>query len=578
MELNAYLDILKRRWRTAVLVPLVVICLGALGSLFIPPKYQAEARLRIVTPLGGASGETNYQTTFANRLMNTYAQIATSEQVRNELKEKLGLTTLPDITVQIIPDSEIIHIVVEGSDTSIIAKTANTLAQILLSYHDNGQENTDSTELNILTERRNIIQTELVQYQDEHEQLVQTYSQTTADMNVLERAIRLKEASYQSLQQQYQDALISGATFTSETSRATKDALMQEMDRAKEEMDALNQQYKDLSVRSSEYLQRITLVRLSIDDTQRAYSDLLSRYDSVLLANSRQENAQKIIIVSSASVPSRPVGPSRTLVFGLMVGCGLIAGIVTAFVVDNLDTRVFSPEQIGRVTRIPVIGTISKFRDHQAGSLPDVTDPVAGWDYRMLRARLQILIQESSVKTILLTSPNRAEGKSTITYKLALGLAQDNFRVLIVDADLHKPIQHKLFKVTAEHGLCDFLNDEQDNLNDIILRAVRPCVDLLPSLIECDDPTELLQSPRMKTLFASLHGYDVVLFDTPAFLAVPDALALAEDVDSVVVVAQSEHTTSADIQSVCNSLESVGSRVLGIVLNQVPARKDMGSY
>ncbi|HEX8993378.1 MAG TPA: Wzz/FepE/Etk N-terminal domain-containing protein, partial [Anaerolineales bacterium] len=95
MELKTYFDILVRRRRIALLVALATAIVVAAGTLFVAPRYQAQAMLRIVTPLGGTSGETNYQTTFASRLMNTYAHIATSDEVTTQLKTKLGLKTLP---------------------------------------------------------------------------------------------------------------------------------------------------------------------------------------------------------------------------------------------------------------------------------------------------------------------------------------------------------------------------------------------------------------------------------------------------------------------------------------------------
>ena len=87
MEMKAYLAILGRRWRIVLLVWLVICGAAVYGSRYILPSYQAETRLRVITPEAGSFGDTYHETTFANRLMNTYAQIATSEQVMNDLKK-----------------------------------------------------------------------------------------------------------------------------------------------------------------------------------------------------------------------------------------------------------------------------------------------------------------------------------------------------------------------------------------------------------------------------------------------------------------------------------------------------------
>ena len=198
MEMKTYLAILGRRWRVILLIGLVISGAAVYGSKYVLPIYQAETRLRVITPEAGSFGDTYHETTFANRLMNTYAQIATSEQVMNELKEKLNLETLPDISVKIIPDSEIILIVVKSSDPSLAAETANGLAEVIISKQDEVMRNSaNSEELNILTDRRNKLETELAQAKAEQSRLVPIYSQTLAQIEVLDKTIRMKEASYQ---------------------------------------------------------------------------------------------------------------------------------------------------------------------------------------------------------------------------------------------------------------------------------------------------------------------------------------------------------------------------------------------
>lgn len=578
MELKMYIEILARRWRIVLLVAVVVICLAAVGSRFISPMYQATAVLRVITPSGGGSGDVNYQTTFATRLINTYAQIAVSEQIKNEMKEKMGTNKLPDITVKVVPESEILQVIVESENPALAAKTANTLVSALLSYQDNTADTSNSQELNILSTRREELQDELLQAQLQHEELVQTYSKISADMAVLNRTIQLKESSYINLQDQYEQTVVSEAVFTSSTVRATKEILSEEIDRIEKELTALNQQYKDLSTKSNEYQQKISLALQTIQSIRTAYLDLLFQYDSVSLANSRKADAQNVAIVSPATEPLKPSGTGQLFVLGLGLICGVIVGVIAAFVIDSLDTRIFSLEQVKNAVAIPIITSISKFNNPQLGTAPDFKDPFTQRDYWMLRTKLQAVLKEGSLKTVMLTSPNRSEGKSTLVHELASSLAQGNMKVLVVDTDLHKPQQHKLFNVTAVHGLADFLNGKQDNVKDVIVKDVKPGVDLLPSLAECDNPAELLHSPRLKILFEALKGYDVVLFDTAAFLAVPEALELAKKTDGVVVVAQSGYTTIEDIQSIVSQLESIDAKLIGLVVNQIPGRKTSYYY
>jgi capsular exopolysaccharide synthesis family protein len=178
----------------------------------------------------------------------------------------------------------------------------------------------------------------------------------------------------------------------------------------------------------------------------------------------------------------------------------------------------------------------------------------------------------------MVASPNRCEGKSTIVYRLALGLAQGQLRILVIDADLRKPQQHKLFDVTAQAGLSEFLQGRVDNIKDVILKDVRPGIDLLPNPTELEDPSGLLQSARWGVLLAAIRSYDLVIFDSPAFLAVPDDFDLAKMVDGVLVVAQWGHTPGEDVRTICAHLEIAGAKIAGLVVNQCPPRKDAGYY
>ena len=343
MELKIYLEILARRWRIALLVTIVTFCAAVLGNQFISPTYQAETILRIDTPLGGWADETSYQTTYATRLMNTYAQIATSEKVMNELKANLNLTNLPDISVDIIPDSEIIKITVKSEGPALAASSANKLAELLISYQDQALDSTDSNELSILTNRVDELEAELAQKQSEYDQLVQTCAEKTAEITILEREIQTKEGYYQNLMNRYLENTVSEAVYTNARTRETEAVLSQEIDRVQGEIDLLNKQYKELLTDSNKCSQQVIQIRESIGNIQNVYSDLQDQYGTALVNTNRQENARRIIIVSPAFEPTTPEGPGRQLILGLELIFGIMVGIAAAFVVDvfkdNVETK-----------------------------------------------------------------------------------------------------------------------------------------------------------------------------------------------------------------------------------------------
>jgi uncharacterized protein involved in exopolysaccharide biosynthesis len=345
MELKMYLDILARRWRIALIVAGAIVILFALASVVIRPNYQADAMLRVVTPIGGSPDDVQYATTFATRLMNTYAQLATSDEVTRELKAKLGVKSLPTISAAIVPDSEIIELTVEGSDPKLDIEAANGLADILASYHDDDGSG-ESNQLGVLAQRKTDLEAQLTQYQQQHDDLVKGYSEAVAKLAVLDSARRNKESALQDVQTQYEQAVVAELTFPSGTTRATKAAATTEMQNVQKDLDTLNQQYSDLSQSSNAYLQQITLMRQTIMSTQSSYSDLLVNNDNVALAALRQNNAQNVLVVSRAAEPLESTGLGRGFVLGLGLVFGLMAGIVAAFVLESMGISL----RVGKTT------------------------------------------------------------------------------------------------------------------------------------------------------------------------------------------------------------------------------------
>ena len=560
MELKAYLIVLQRRWKLTLLVFFAVILLSIVGSSFYSPNYQAETSLRLIPPLGGSLENPYYQTTYANRLMNTYAQIASSELLLNELKEKLGLATLPDIRVTIVPDSEIVQIIVQSSNPVLAAKTANTLAELTISKQKTTIENSaPSSGLSILSNRIDELKSELEKANQKHDELVMNYSQTTAQLTTLDKEIQMQEVNYQNL-------LIALGPINEEVTAL------------RGEIESRYQEYQDLSSKSNEYLQQITMLRQSIQNDQSAYTNLLLQYDTVQVTNLIQVSTENIQIVSPAVPPSTPTGFSKPFVLGLGILCGLIASVVSAFVFDNLDTRLYSPEQIENVISSPVIGTISEIRDLNKQDLYLKSEsPILLRDSWILGTKILRILHDSSIKSILVTSSNPGEGKSTVISAIANVLAQNDCKVLVVDADVHKLQQYISINVADKDGLNAFLRGSKNNIKEVIQTDVKPNIDLLPSLVETDDPAKLFRSSQLDSLFEQVKKYDVVLVDAPALSIAPDAYKLAVAVDCVLIVAQRGSTTVNDIQSLYVSLESIGSKFLGVVMNQIPRRRRAGS-
>lgn len=193
--------------------------------------------------------------------------------------------------------------------------------------------------------------------------------------------------------------------------------------------------------------------------------------------------------------------------------------------------------------------------------------------YRTLRTNIQFLSLDSNLKKIMITSANAGEGKSFAVANLAACLARSGKSVLVVDADLRKPVQHKLFWLENEKGLSlaltevyDQKPDFQSYIRDTAVEGVR----VITAGPISPNPAELISSNLMKQLVKELSKeFDMVIFDTPPILVATDAAILAQEVDGVVLVLSSGKVNKDNAKRAKELLDQVGAKILGAVLNNV---------
>lgn len=194
--------------------------------------------------------------------------------------------------------------------------------------------------------------------------------------------------------------------------------------------------------------------------------------------------------------------------------------------------------------------------------------------YRMLRTNVEFTSVDSETKKILITSPGPREGKSLTTANLAVSIAQTGKSVLIVDADMRNPTQHKIFDLNNLEGLSLALVQEQDSLKYVRITEVPGLVVLTAGPIP-PNPAELLGSQRMKHLIADFSKkFDVVIFDTPPVIAVADAAILAQEVDGVILVLAAGEVNREYARRAKEQLDKVGARILGSILNKVDMKSN----
>ena len=274
---------------------------------------------------------------------------------------------------------------------------------------------------------------------------------------------------------------------------------------------------------------------------------------------------------NKAEVPTAPSSPNVPLNMAIGVLAGLLAGISLAFFIEYLDTSVKTMDDVESMLGVPVLAIIPKNIKLLHKQPADVPDAEA---YRILRTNIEFNRKSADANTISMVSGGPGEGKSTTLANLAYTCAQGGYSVLIVDADLRRPTQHKIFELNNSVGLTNYLTTNVA-LEDVILPSNVENLSIMPSGILPADAVGILNSQRMSDMIAELKTrYDIIFFDSPPILGVSDGAVLASEVDQSIIIVQHRRFPRAMLMRVKQAINNVGGTVLGVVLNNVDLRHD----
>jgi tyrosine-protein kinase Etk/Wzc len=331
------------------------------------------------------------------------------------------------------------------------------------------------------------------------------------------------------------------------------------------------------------------------------YSDLYimltKRFEEMRITEAGKMN--NIQIIDRARPSKRPIKPNKTrnIIMGIIVGLGLGMGITLT--IEFLDTTLKNPDEIEKLTRLSVVGAIPRIKASDDAKGRKTRNPSGNSAirqiesrlithfapkspvaeaYRTLRTNIQFVSPDQPIKTIMTTSSNPKEGKSTTIANLAIALAQMDTKVVLLDTDFRRPIVHSLFSVKREPGLTSVLL-EQKQIEEVIHKTEVENLYVIPCGVIPPNPSELLGSNRMKEIIGRLKEmFDLVLFDSPPIIAVTDAAVLGSEVDGVVLVVQEGKTRRQDVQKAQDLLENVKARIIGVVLNIIDIQRKYGYY
>ena len=317
-------------------------------------------------------------------------------------------------------------------------------------------------------------------------------------------------------------------------------------------------------------------------DSAVASKPLIDRVkESSMLGSLRPNN---IRVQDLAHAPSKPLKPNKPLNLILALLLGLIGGLGIAVTQELLDNSVKTPEDIEQDHRLVLLGYVPKINGlRQAHSLdksqtrqqPVQLDPgsMGAEAYRTLRTSLLYATPRGNSHAVVVTSPGTSEGKTTTVSHLGMTLAQSNLKVLLVDADMRRGRLHNVFQLKRTPGLSEFLTG-QASLEEVIKPTGVAGLSVVASGAFPPNPAELLGSNRMREFLAQATKlFDRVLLDSPPVTAVTDAVILAAMTETVVAIAQSGKTPRQALYRLVSRCQEVRAKVLGVVLNNTPARE-----
>jgi len=317
---------------------------------------------------------------------------------------------------------------------------------------------------------------------------------------------------------------------------------------------------------------------------QLTYQEFLKQFQ--LVAVLENQNVGNSRIISQALVPERPVSPKIPLNLALGGFLGILLGAGTALLLESMNQSLKNVEEANRLLGFPLLGTIPlyggknpKNQEESRGELPllDNTYSPVSTSFEMLQTNLGFTLSDKELRVILVTSSTSEEGKSFMAANLALAAAHVGRRVLLVDADMRRPRQHRIWETPNLLGLSNILAGQAQLKNTV--QEVSPLVDLLPVGKIPPNPVTLLDSQRMADLVEEAsNNYDFVIIDTPPLTAVTDPLIVAKYVDGLLLVVRPGKVEYPAMKSAKSLLNQAKVPILGMAVNGISEESGYGGY
>ena len=582
MELRQYL-LLLRRWGWLLVLGGVLGGGGALvGSLIQTPTYQASSKVMIAPPSREQLSDLGYIS--GQQLIQTYSQLLVTDPVLEEVSRRINDSIIAEqISVQQIRDTQLVEVQVENNDPFLAAETANLLIEVLIENNDTLQSRRFVASEEGLLSQIQVVEIQIATLQTEIDQGEQETLES--QKKHLEEQIDLLQREIINLQLEI-DSLSSNKVSSSPWLQPPTIQDDDPLFLLKQKQLILEQRQGELDIYQQLYFTLLTVngaggnssglnygknqSQTNLALYQQIYATLLSKYEEVRLA--RLENTPTVVLVEPAKIPEKPLRPRPLIntvlggVVGLMIGGGVV------FLIEYMDDTIKTPSDVDRIIDHPIVGYIFEMPlsgNNGKGRVyvgENPRSPVAE-AFRSLRTNLDFANEENPLKTILVTSSGAGEGKSTVSSNLAIAMAQGGKRVVLLDADLRKPQIHKIFNLSNQLGLRDYLDGQADMKS--IVKSTADKVHVITSGKSPLNPAELLSLPALKSLIDNLAKFwDYIIIDSPPMM-VTDPIVLSAKTDGVLVVVQPGQTRQYAMRGAIEKLKRANANMLGVVFNRI---------
>lgn len=326
--------------------------------------------------------------------------------------------------------------------------------------------------------------------------------------------------------------------------------------------------------------QRLVVLQRQLEASRLAVKDGGEKVAQLSVRSQALQEAGAPVTLLQSATPGFKIAPrpSRNIIMGLFVAALLACG--AALLQDSLDDRVRDEDEARQLLGAPVLGYFPLLPVSDERQILDVNNPdrLLIEMFRSLRSNVQFALVNSTGKKLQVTSTVPNEGKSYIASNLAITMAMDGRKVILVDADLHRPTMHERFGASRQPGLTNVLVGEasvKDALQDVGINGLQ----LLSAGALPPNPAELLNSPMMVGIMQELEGLaDLIIFDTPPLLATSDSQLLSAKMDGVVFVMQMGSVARSGTLRAFELLRQAQANLIGIVFNKVDATQSSVGY